>query len=173
MTSGEALPDQVKAVISDSPYTSVYDMCAYQMSRMYRLPAFRVLDSTSYVTRMKEGYSLRKASALEQVEKAELPMLYIHGNEDTFVTTRISKELYEHTKNKEEAELMIVDGAGHGEAFVIDRDKYVKKLTIFLQKHTTSRSGIYHPSGRCVIWLHVIDCHEQEGIEHKRVLYLL
>lgn len=138
MTSGEALPDQVKAVISDSPYTSVYDMFAYQMSRMYHLPAFPVLDSTSFVTQMKAGYSLRKASALEQVEKAELPILYIHGNEDTFVPTRMSKKLYEHTKNKEEAELMIVDGAGHGEAFVIDRDKYVKKLTIFLQKHTTS-----------------------------------
>src|SRR5699024_9375436 len=35
MTSGEDLPGNVKAVISDSAYTSVYDLFAYQMKRMF------------------------------------------------------------------------------------------------------------------------------------------
>ncbi|HEX6593844.1 MAG TPA: alpha/beta hydrolase [Bacillota bacterium] len=136
MTSGEPLPDQVKAVIADSPYTSVYDMFSYQMSRMFRLPSFPILDSTSLVTQLKAGYSLRKASALAQVKRADVPILYIHGKEDTFVPTRMSKELYEHTNS--EAELMIVDGAGHGEAFVLDRERYLQKLHSFLNKHIDS-----------------------------------
>src|SRR5690606_382844 len=52
MTSGEALPENVKAVIADSPYTSVQDLFAYQMKRMYHLPSFPVLHTTSLVTKL-------------------------------------------------------------------------------------------------------------------------
>ncbi len=91
MTAGEELPDNVKAVIADSPYTSVYDLFAYQMDRMFHLPSIPFLPSTSAVTQLRAGYSLKEASALDQVRKAEVPILYIHGNADTFVPTRMSK----------------------------------------------------------------------------------
>src|SRR5699024_9835757 len=73
MASGEELPDNVKAIVADSPYTSVYDMFAYQMKRMYHLPAIPFLPSTSVVTKFRAGYSLIEASALEQVKEAEVP----------------------------------------------------------------------------------------------------
>ncbi|SER11156.1 alpha/beta hydrolase [Piscibacillus halophilus] len=41
MTSGEELPKNVKAIVADSPYTSVYDLFDYQMGRMFKLPSFR------------------------------------------------------------------------------------------------------------------------------------
>ncbi|TFJ92027.1 alpha/beta hydrolase [Lentibacillus salicampi] len=134
MTAGEDLPDNVKAVIADSPYTSVHDLFAYQMDRMFNLPSFPFLPSTSVVTQMRAGYSLKEASALDQVKQAEVPILYIHGNADTFVPTSMSKTLYENTKS--DAELMIVDGANHGEPYVIAEDKYIDKVNAFLGKYT-------------------------------------
>ncbi|WP_106498176.1 alpha/beta hydrolase [Lentibacillus sp. Marseille-P4043] len=133
MTSGEKLPANVKAIVSDSAYTSVKDMFAYQMKRMYHLPSFPILPTVSLVTDMRAGYSLSEASALDQVKKAEVPILYVHGNADTFVPTRMSKELYENTKS--EAEIMTVDGAGHGESFVVDQDRYKEKLSSFLERY--------------------------------------
>ncbi|PWA05142.1 alpha/beta hydrolase [Pueribacillus theae] len=133
MASGEDLPNHVKAIIADSPYTSVYDLFEYQMHRMYHLPAFPVLPTTSLVTNMQAGYSLTEASALEQVKKATVPILYIHGNNDTFVPTEMSKELYENTKS--ETDIITFDGANHGEAFAVQKDKYIKKLNEFLQKY--------------------------------------
>lgn len=133
MATGEQLPENVKAIVADSPYTSVYDMFAYQMKRMYHLPAIPILPTTSMVTKMQAGYSLTEASALDQVKKAEVPILYIHGNADTFVPTRMTEELYENTKS--DAEIMTVDEAGHGEAFVLAKDKYIEKLNGFLGKH--------------------------------------
>lgn len=132
-TSGEQLPDNVKAIVADSPYTSVYDMFSYQMKRMYHLPAIPILPSTSIVTKMRAGYSLTEASSLDQVKKAEVPILYIHGEADTFVPTKMAKELYENTKSN--AEIMTIKGAGHGEAFVIEREKYVEKLRSFLDRY--------------------------------------
>lgn len=133
MASGEDLPDNVKAIVADSPYTSVYDMFAYQMKRMFHIPDIPVLPSTSIVTQLRAGYSLKEASALEQVKKADVPILYIHGEADTFVPTDMSQELYENTKS--EAELMTIPNAGHGEGYVIAENKYIDKLNRFLNKY--------------------------------------
>ncbi|SFB21275.1 hypothetical protein SAMN04488072_1103 [Lentibacillus halodurans] len=134
MTAGEELPDNVKAVIADSPYTSVHDMFAYQMDRMFHLPSFPFLPSTSMVTELRAGYSLKEASALEQVKKADVPILYIHGNADTFVPASMSETLYENTKSK--ADLMTVNNAGHGEPFVVAKEKYIDRLNTFLAHYT-------------------------------------
>ncbi|RYG71748.1 alpha/beta hydrolase [Lentibacillus lipolyticus] len=134
MTAGEELPDNVKAVIADSPYTSVYDLFAYQMDRMFHLPSVPFFPSTSAVTQLRAGYSLKEASALDQVKNADIPILYIHGDADTFVPTSMSEELYENTKS--DAELMTVEGAGHGEPFVVAKEKYIDKLNNFLSTYT-------------------------------------
>lgn len=58
---------------------------------------------------MRANYSLYDASALNQVEHAELPILYLHGGKDTFVPTSMAQELYENTHS--EAEIHIFDEA--------------------------------------------------------------
>lgn len=133
MTSGEDLPSNVKAIIADSPYTSVNELFAYQLKRMFHMPSFPVLNTTSLVTKIKAGYSLSEASALKQVGQTELPILYIHGEADTFVPTELTYELYNHTNSK--AEMITFEGAGHGEAFVIAKDRYIHNLNEFLEKY--------------------------------------
>ncbi|MGM8214804.1 alpha/beta hydrolase [Bacillaceae bacterium W0354] len=133
MVSGEDMPEQVKAIVADSPFTSTYDLFKYQMERMYHLPAFPILPTTSLVTQIRADYSLYEASALKQVEHAKVPILYFHGDADTFVPTEMAMELYEHTNS--EAELMTFENASHGEAFVIHREQYLNKLHQFLNKY--------------------------------------
>lgn len=134
MTSGEDLPPQVKAVIADSAYTSVHDMFKYQMTRMFHIPSFPILNTTSLVTKMKAGYSLTEASSLKQVKKnTDVPILYIHGEADTFVPTELAYELYESTKS--ETEIVTIPGAEHGESFVIAREKYLEHMNAFLDKY--------------------------------------
>lgn len=133
MASGEDLPPNVEAIVADSAYTSVEDLLAYQMNRMYHLPKFPFLTTTSFVTDMKAGYSFDEASALEQVKRTDIPVLYFHGKADTFVPTDMAHELYENTASP--AEIMTIDNAGHGEGFVVEKDAYVEKLTGFIDKY--------------------------------------
>ncbi|PIC57296.1 alpha/beta hydrolase [Sporosarcina sp. P12(2017)] len=141
MASGESLPKQVKAIIADSPYQSVYQLFAYQLNRMFHLPAFPLLDNMSLLTSARAGYSLKEADALSAVQRATVPILYIHGNADTFVPTEMTKELYEKTKS--DTELFLVDDANHGEAFVMDQEAYKRKVDEFLEKHwSTSNLSI-------------------------------
>lgn len=134
MASGEEeLPAQVEAIVADSPYASVYELFSYQMDRMFHLPAFPLLDNMSILTQAKAGYSLKEADALSEVKRTDVPILYIHGNADTFVPTEMTKMLFNATKS--EKDLLLVDGANHGEAFVKDEAAYKQKLVEFLGRH--------------------------------------
>lgn len=133
MTSGEELPSQVKAIVADSPYTSVNDLFSYQLQRMFYLPSFPIIPTLNLVTKAKADYSLYEASALDQVQKTNIPILYMHGEADTFVPTKLTKDLYEQTKS--EADMLTFSGANHGEGYVIAKEKYVEKQHEFLNKY--------------------------------------
>ncbi|KOP65525.1 alpha/beta hydrolase [Bacillus sp. FJAT-18019] len=130
MTSGEALPTQVKAIIEDCGYTSVTDELSYQLKRMYKLPSFPLLQSTSLLTKFRAGYSFGEASALEQVKKSKTPILFIHGSGDLFVPAEMVYELYEN--GPEHKKLFIVPGAGHGMARQFDPEGYDREVTEFI-----------------------------------------
>ena len=93
MVSGEVLPEAVKAIVSDCSYTSVHDELKYQLKRLYKLPSFPILNSTSLLTKLRAGYSFKEASALEQVKKSNTPTLFIHGGADKFVPYSMVNEL--------------------------------------------------------------------------------
>lgn len=133
MASGEeTLPKEVKAIIADSPYESVYQLFAYQMRRMFYLPAFPLLDSTSLLTKIKVEYSFKEASSLRSVEKTMVPIFYIHGESDTFVPTAMTQKLIDATIS--ETESLFVPSANHGEAFVLAEDAYKQEIIAFLER---------------------------------------
>lgn len=134
MASGEALPDQVKCIVSDCAYSSVKDILAYQMRRMYRLPAFPLLPLTSFLTRLRAGYSFGEASALRQTARSDRPILFIHGGNDTFVPTAMVRQLYE-AKRQGPKELLIVPDAGHAVSYDTDPEAYAEAVARFTERY--------------------------------------
>lgn len=132
MTSGESLPAQVKGIISDCAYTSVNAVLAYQMKRMYRLPHFPFLAMTSLLTKLKAGYFFSEASALKQVKKATVPILFIHGDADTFVPTSMVYELYNACQT--EKELVVIPNAAHAMAYFEAPDRYDEVVEAFVRR---------------------------------------
>ncbi|GLV55455.1 alpha/beta hydrolase [Dictyobacter sp. S3.2.2.5] len=132
MTSGEPLPTQVKAVVADCAYTSAYDILAYQGKRMYHIPAFPFVDLTSLVCKLRSGFFFQEASALKQVQKTSLPILFIHGEEDTFVPTAMVHQLYAACPTYKE--LYVVPNAGHGLAYDTDPATYTRRCQQFLSR---------------------------------------
>lgn len=130
MTAGEALPPQVKLVIEDCGYTSVWDEFSGQMKEQFGLPPFPALHAASVVTKLRAGFWLSEANALKQVEKAQVPMLFIHGEDDTFVPFWMLEPLYEAKQGPKEK--LIVPGAGHGMASTVDPEGYWGAIDAFL-----------------------------------------
>lgn len=130
MVSGEELPPQVKGIVSDCAYTSAKEQLAYQLKVMYKLPSFPLLYTTDLLARKRAGYSFQDASAIKQVQKAKVPILFIHGDADTFVPTEMVHKLFEACESKKE--LYIVPTAEHAQSILVDRVGYTNKVCSFL-----------------------------------------
>lgn len=136
MASGEHLPPNVKAIIEDCGYTSVKDQLSYQLKRMYRLPSFPLLQSTSLLTKLRAGYLFEEASALKQIRKSRVPILFIHGSGDLFVPTEMVYQLYEN--GPAQKQLFIVPDAGHAKALSFDPEGYQREMVQFLAAYVKS-----------------------------------
>jgi fermentation-respiration switch protein FrsA (DUF1100 family) len=132
MTGGETLPPEVKAIIEDCGYTSVEEELWYQMKSRYHFESRWLMDATSRITQKRAGYGFAEASALEQVKKIKVPTLFIHGDRDTFVPTRMVYPLYEACPAPKE--LFIVPGADHGEAYGVAGLEYEERISAFLAR---------------------------------------
>lgn len=132
MTSGEKLPSNVRGIISDCAYSSAEAILTHQARRMYKLPKYPLIPATSFICRLRAGYNFKEASAIAQLKKCDLPVLFIHGDKDAFVPTSMVYELYNTLAGYKE--LLIVEGAGHGNSYSTNQLEYQKKLKGFINK---------------------------------------
>ncbi|MGE8001240.1 alpha/beta hydrolase [Lysinibacillus sp. NPDC093190] len=133
MASGEDLPNNVKAIIEDCGYSSVWGEFSYQLQEIFHLPAFPIMNFSSIVTKLRADYTLGEANTVEQVAQSKTPMLFIHGSNDTFVPSDMLNEVYEAANVPKEK--FIVEGAGHGGAESIAGDAYWETINNFLAKY--------------------------------------
>lgn len=132
MASGEKLPQQVKGIVEDCGYTSVWDIFSDELSYLFHLPDFPILYVADGIAWLRAGYEFKSASALEQVTKSQVPILFIHGSEDNFVHTDMVYELYDACQAPKE--LLVIQGAGHGDAYKMDPELYFHTVFNFLEK---------------------------------------
>lgn len=133
MVSGEPQPAFVKCFVEDCGYTSVWDEFSQEIKVQFHLPPFPLMYTASWLCQLKYGWNFKEASALRQVAKCHLPMLFIHGDADTFVPTWMVYELYD--AKPEPKELWIVPGAKHGKSYMDDTKEYVAKVKAFVDRY--------------------------------------
>ena len=74
--AGESLPANVKCIIEDCGYTSVWDEFSLQLKDVFGLPSFPLLDVANLVCNVRAGYDFHKASSVDQLKRATVPMLF-------------------------------------------------------------------------------------------------
>ena len=133
MTAGEELPPHVRAVVEDCGYTSVWDIFEDELAYLFHLPPFPLLYIGSGLSSLRAGYSFTEASSLKQIAQAKVPVLFIHGSEDNFVHTEMVYRVYEACPA--EKQLLVVEGAGHGNASNHAPDIYFDTVFGFLEQY--------------------------------------
>ena len=135
MTSGENLPSNVKAIVADCAYTSAWDEFSYQLETYLKVPSSYILNVTDMVTKLKAGYSLKEASALESVKKATVPILFIHGDKDKFVPYSMMDKLYDATNSPKEK--LTIEGGEHANSDLVSPFLYWLTVEDFLNQYVT------------------------------------
>lgn len=133
MASGENLLTNIKLIVEDCGYTSVWDIFSFELKLRFNLSTFPVLNAASFITNVRTGYNYKEASSIDQIKKSVTPILFIHGNADEFVPVNMAYKLYDNANiNKE---LIIVDGAGHAESRLADEELYYGSIFSFIDKY--------------------------------------
>lgn len=130
MTGGICTSNKIKGIIADCGFTSAWDVFSHILKRDYHLPQFPLMYLTSLVCKKLAGYGFQDISTLKEVKKIRVPILYIHGEVDNFVPTHMSYDNYHATTG--EKKILIIEGAGHGEAYYKDSKKYEEEVTNFI-----------------------------------------
>ena len=142
MTSGENLPANVKAIVEDAGYTSVQEILKYRLSHFFKSGAgpivYIMAGAVSHVIKRRAGYSLDKASAVNQIKKSITPTLFIHGDADLTVPVDMVYKNYESAKC--EKELYILKNIAHSRGIGVDLEDYWRRVDDFISKYVRQNS---------------------------------
>ena len=130
MLSGEDTPPCVRAIVDDCGYTSVWDEFAGELQARFHLPAFPLMGTTSRLCQSRYGWNFQEASSLAQVARCRLPMLFIHGSQDTFVPTAMVYRLY--AAKPQPKRLWIAEGSRHARSYADHPEEYTRKVASFV-----------------------------------------
>lgn len=131
--SGDKLPDNVKMVVSDCAYTDAYSMFSEKLKEWFNIPAFPVVDTARLLLKLRGGYDLKDASAIDAVRKSNIPTLFIHGDEDAMISVDMTKALYDAAVC--DKDILIVKGAGHAQSQDKAPDKYFGTIKKFMDTY--------------------------------------
>lgn len=118
----------VDFVVADCGFSDIVPVLKGAMKGMH-LPGFLVY-LVSVCARIRYGYSFREMRPIESLRENHIPILFIHGAEDTFILPEHSERMKAATKGY--AELHLIPGAGHAMSVLTDSKKYQAIVRGFL-----------------------------------------
>lgn len=128
MASGKELPSNVIGVLADCGFTSAKEIIKKVISQL-KLPVEISYFFVKLGAKIFGHFDLEETSAIEEVKKCKIPIIFIHGEADDYVPCEMSIKNYEACSSRKE--LVTVPGAGHGLAFLVGNELYFEKVTNF------------------------------------------
>lgn len=128
MAAGCDLPENVVGVLADCGYTSAKDIIRLTIKKM-GLPVaigYRFAKLGAYLF---GHFDLEETSPMEALQKAKVPVIFFHGEDDDYVPCYMSKENFEACASRKR--LVTVPGAGHGLSYVVDLEGYLSSVREF------------------------------------------
>ena len=134
MASGHTLPDEVKGIIADCGFTSMKVQLCDIAAGWFHLPWIELLLlRVDMFCRLLGRFKMKDADVFGALKKNKRPVLFFHGDLDTYVTAANSK--YNYAICTAPKELVIVPGARHISSPYEDEELYRSKVMEFFGKY--------------------------------------
>lgn len=124
--------NKVKAIIADCGFASGYDEVAYQIKKMYHLPAFPLVPISNILLKLLAKYSLKDKEAYISIKNYHNNLLIIHGGKDRFVPTSDAYKIFDNATCHKK--ILIVPGASHAKSYLKDTKLYEETFKEFLDE---------------------------------------
>ncbi len=135
MASALDLPANVRGIIADCPFSSPRAIIR-KVSADLKIPPALSWPFLYLAARLFGRFDPNAADATQAVQKAKVPILLIHGEDDRFVPVEMSRQIA--AAAPERITLHTFPEAGHGISFLLDEERYIK---LAMQFHKDCLSG--------------------------------
>jgi len=129
----QSLPTNVKCIIADCGFTSPHAILDKVYRSVVHLPSGPSLWAADLFARLFAGFSLYQKDTRDVLKHAKIPILMIHGLNDDFVPSDMTQQGFDACNG--EKELLMVEKAGHGTSFLVDKENYTRQVIAFLEKY--------------------------------------
>ena len=136
MAAGLDLPENVKGIIADCPYSSPRDIIR-KVAKDMHMPDRLSWPFVKIGGRVYGGFDVDETDAARAVKQAKVPILIIHGESDSFVPCEMSDIVSE---NPALITRCTFPGADHGFSYLVDTPRYRKIVTDFVEKALTPKA---------------------------------
>ena len=127
----EDMPKNLCAVVADCGFTSAAQEISHVMIDDLHLPRFPIYAIIKAMAKRRANFDFDEVSTVESVKNIDVPIIFVHGDADTFVLPECSKKNYEACTSPEK-QLYIVSGAAHAQSFLVGGDEAKAKITEFV-----------------------------------------
>lgn len=131
MSLNTPLPDSVRCVIADCPFTSPWEIVRHNLRHKHKLPPVPTVYFMNYWCRLLAGYDLRDHSVADSLLENTRPVLLIHGEADRYVPTEMSDRIA--AVDRERITYLRIAGAKHAQAVYFDPEGYRARMLSFLE----------------------------------------
>ena len=131
MAAGSELPKNVVCIVADCGYTSPKAIIKKVIREMH-YPIFPTYALVRLGGMLFGGFDIEEYSAVQAMEKCDIPVLFIHGDDDRFVPCDMGRENHRHCR-ADGKKLLIVPNAGHGMSYMSDKRAYLGTVSEFLK----------------------------------------
>ena len=135
MAGGKDLPKNVIGILADCGYNSQKDIICKTIKEM-GLPPKLAYPFTRLGARIFGHFDLDEITPEEAVKHCKVPVIFFHGDADDFVPCEMSRINYEACASRKQ--LVIIPGAGHGLAYPVGKEAYLKAAGEFFGPEGTS-----------------------------------
>ncbi|MBE5766951.1 MAG: alpha/beta hydrolase [Clostridiales bacterium] len=124
------LPSNVVGAIADCGYTSPCAIVKHVLKNGLHFPIWPFLPIANLMCRIFAGFSLDTANCIQAVKSTRIPILFAHGEADSFVPVEMGTAC--HDACTSEKRLFLVPDADHGMSYLVAREEYEALLDEFI-----------------------------------------
>ena len=133
MSSTLTLPKNVRGIIADCGFSAPYAIVKHVLRNHKKIPPYPTAYFINIWTNLLAGYDLKKASSIKAIKQSSLPLLLIHGAEDRYVPTEMSRIVY--NARPKNTRLVIVEGARHARSHLVNETLYLEEIVKFIENN--------------------------------------
>jgi fermentation-respiration switch protein FrsA (DUF1100 family) len=127
-----AMEDRVDFFIADCAYSGLWQQLSHLLKKDYHLPVFPFLYITDLFVRIRGKVRMKDICPLTAVKSIQKPVLFIHGDADTYVPAFMSEEMFNAKQGTKG--LYLARDAAHAQSYKADPIQYEAVVCDFLKQ---------------------------------------